>query len=39
MENLKGTDHLEDLGIDGNIKTNIKEIRWEDMDLIQQVQK
>jgi len=31
-ENLKGIDHMEDLGIDGNIRMNLMEKGWEGVD-------
>jgi hypothetical protein len=35
LENLKGRDHLGDLGIDGDIiKTDLGEVECEDMDWI-----
>jgi hypothetical protein len=40
LENLKGRDHLKDLGVNGekNIKIDIREIGWEGMDWIHMVQ-
>jgi hypothetical protein len=34
LENQKGRDHSEDLGVDGedNIRMNLKELEWEDTD-------
>jgi hypothetical protein len=34
LENVKGRDHLEDLGIDGkiDIRMDLREIGWEGMD-------
>jgi hypothetical protein len=29
LENLKGRNHLEDLGVDGNITMDLREMGWE----------
>jgi hypothetical protein len=32
LENLKGRDNSEDLGVGGNIGKDLKEIRWDGVD-------
>jgi hypothetical protein len=40
LENLKGRDHLEDIGVDGKIilEMDLREIGWEGVDWIHLVQ-
>jgi hypothetical protein len=34
LENLKGRYHLDDLGIDGNIRMDLREVGWEGVDCL-----